>query len=722
MGIGVYRASIFLSAFLLFLVQPMVSKMLLPVFGGSYLVWGTCMVFFQGVLLLGYIYSHFVQRCFRPKQYARYHWLLLVAGFIAFPFRFERFEGFLPGGHPAIDVVVHLALLLIVPFFALSTMSVLIQRWLSLSSLPEKDHPYALYSPSNLGSLLALLCYPTVVEPMLNLRQQAWLWWGGYALLFLLHFLCLPRRGDEPVPTRAANADPLPKGEKLRWFLLSAAGSATLLAVTNVITFDVASFPFLWVLPLSIYLLTFVLAFKLRPWFPRWVESGLSWTVALAAILSAMSGMRLSVPVLAVLMFHPAILFFVCMNCHVVLARRKPVDPAYLTLFYLFISLGGFCGSVLVNWVIPLLSSTPVEYLLAISLALGALAKCSDAPRKYGIKATAFGAVLVLAALTGMPALLGRRMGLEPATVMAASVAPVLLVMRYFKDRPMPLAVLVLATLAASFGTERLMYGTAEVLRLRNFYGIYKVYDHDGIRYLKHGSTLHGREYLDAARAVLPLSYHHPAAPAGELLRSGLIAPRRAAMIGLGTGAMATYFRNGQEFVIYELDPDNLPIAEKQFEYLSSARANGANLRFIVGDGRLSLRREMDGVFDLLVIDAFNSGSIPVHLLTREALSEYMRVLSPGGIVLLHISNRALNLEPLVFSLAHSIGAHAVAKRNDDTLTSDADPSDWMAVTRDPVLAENLVSRLSWRKPGGLPLPEPWTDQYGNLLWLMVWK
>lgn len=702
----------------------MASKALLPAFGGSYLVWGACMVFFQGMLLAGYLYAHLMQSRIGAARYSRWHWLLLLAGFTAFPFSFGRLDRIVPGAHPALDVVFELALLMGPPFLAVSTMGLVLQRWLSISRLPERENAYALYSPSNLGSMLGLLSYPTVIEPLLNLKQQAILWWTGFGILFFVHFLCLPGRKGGDAPPEAAPVDAPPRQEMLRWFLLSAAGTAMLLAVTNVLTLDIASVPFLWVLPLGAYLLTFVLVFKRRMWFPDWIGKGFNWSVIVAVLLFCMAGMRLDIPAPAALAVHLLILFCVCINCHGMLVNRKPRDPAHMTLFYTILSLGGFCGSLFVSWIVPPLSSSPVEYLLALMLALAALGLCGPAPRKGELKALAIGAAILATSLIAGPAVAANRFQAGTQWIMAVALLPVILVVRFFKDRPLHLVALLGLVLVASAGMETRMFGTANVLRLRNFYGIYKVYDHEGIRYLKHGTTLHGREHLDREKGGIPLSYHHPTAPAGELLRSGLIDPGRAGMIGLGTGAMAMYFRKGSELTIYELDPDNVPIANEHFRYLRLAKANGVELRFVIGDGRLSLRKEPDRRFDLLLIDAFSSGAIPVHLLTKEAVSEYLRVLKPDGLLLLHVSNRIVDLKPVVYAVARSLGMQAAAKSNEGAVDPDADMSEWMVVCKNREVARVLEERMGWSgfpADGGSPA-EVWTDRRSNLFSRMFRK
>jgi SAM-dependent methyltransferase len=727
--IGTYRLAAFLSAFLLFQVQPMASKALLPRFGGSYLVWGACMVFFQGVLLLGYAFAHVAQRRMGVLGYSRAHWALLAAPLLCAPFGFGA-AGNGPGGGPMVLAVVRdLAVAVGLPLFALSTTSLVLQRWLAQSDLPEARNPYVLYSASNLGSVLGLLSYPALVEPLLGLEAQGRAWWGGYAAMAALHVFILPRR------RAGSRAEVPPAGGRVAardaaaWFLLSAATCALLLAVTNVITFDVASVPLLWILPLCVYLLCFVLAFRQRAWEPAWMRRAMAWTVALGAVLHLMTQLRLEMPPWAALPLHLAVLFVVALNCCGGLARTRPADPGRLTGFYLVVAAGGLAGSLVVSWVVPLASRSLAEYPLALFLACGALALCGGWRQAWVAGRPGWGtaAAVAVAALsvTLVPWAAGRLCGggsgVGARIAMACCAVPLVLALRAVSGAPAALAAVMLAAAAGMGWTESLAAGASRTMTLRNYYGVYRVFDRDNLRYLQHGTTQHGREYLSGPKAGVPLAYYHPSTPAGRIMACPQFRRERIGMIGLGTGALAAYAGRGQELAIFELDPDNLPIARKQFTHLDTAERNGARLRFEFGDGRVSLGREQTGAFDVFIVDAFNSGSIPVHLLTVEALREYLRVLGPDGVLLLHVSSKMLSLEPVLFSGAVALGVWACQASNETDRDPDAEYTRWVAVTRSEPVRDRLVREMGWRGPDpSARLPRPWTDQYSNIFGAML--
>ncbi len=723
----IYQVAVFLSAFLLFFVQPMVAKALLPVFGGSYMVWGACMVFFQGLLLGGYAVAHAGQRKLGVFRAARWYWLFLLLSLGYLPFHFHLLESAGSGLPIFLNVTLKLLLTVGLPFFTLSMASLALQRWLSVSDLPQRDNPYSLYSPSNAGSILALLLYPAVVEPLLPLSGQRTLWWTGYGVLLILLWGCMPRRRVVREATAQDNAHPcpLPFRAKGRWFLATAAASAMSLAATNVITLDIAAIPFLWVLPLTVYLATFVVLFKRRMWFPAWLEQHRIWALLIGLMLFLMSVIRVGFPTLLSLVLHLLTLFVICMNCHALLVRSKPADVRQLTLFYLFISLGGFSGSLFINWIVPLISHSLIEYLTALLLAAATFAAYASADGKkpcFALKPFAFAATGAVISLLLIPWLAGHVWTLSEAPLFLLVLLPILPAALSLKKRPRELVVFLLLALALQHWTERMLLGAGNMKLHRNFYGIYKIYDQDGIRYIKHGTTMHGRQYIDGGKTNIPLAYHHPAAPAGELLRSGLLQPRAVGMLGLGAGALALYGEPDQRFVIYELDPDNERIAEENFTYLSQARARGMHLDFVIGDGRISLRREKDGALDLLILDAFSSDSVPVHLLTVEAMREYLRVVKPDGVILLNVSNRVLDLRPLIFSLARATQLHALVKAYMEDVHPDADSCIWMLVTRDPALARRISEKLGWGTDdlAQNDLPPPWTDQFSNLFRLLL--
>lgn len=717
----------------------MIAKAMLPGFGGSYLVWGTCMAFFQGVLLLGYIYAHAVQTRFGVVRYSRWHALPLLAAIPFIPFPLIAVSGTVQEGPLFLGVLLVLLVTVSVPFFTLSTGSVILQSWLSRSDLPERENPYVLYSASNLGSLSALLTYPIAFEPTLDLQTQAWIWVGLYAIMAVLFAFCLPPRRNRVYdrPEGASVLARVPFRDQAGWFFLSASASALLIAATNVITLDIASVPFLWILPLSVYLLTFVLVFKRRPWIPRWLWPGFYYAALAGTVLFLMAMLRWTLPVAVSLSLHLGVLFIVCMACHGTMAQRRPKDVRHLTGFYVVLSFGGFCGSLTAAGLIPLISTSIVEYPMALGAAALALAfamerreESDGAPvsrRRLPSLGTGIAGVATVLCLTALPWMLFR-LGFEARMTAAAVLLPLSVLIVTAKMRPFRLAIMLVAIIFLANTTELIISGGRGFHRHRNYYGIYRIYEQTHeyetgpaiIRYLQHGTTDHGRQYLSGGPQDTPLSYYHPSAPMGEVLTSRHFTFNDIAAVGLGTGSIAAYASEGDRIVFYELDPDNLAIAEEYFTYLRQGRAQGAEIDFIFGDGRVRLREAPDASFDLLVLDAFSSGSIPVHLLTVEAVEEFLRVLRPDGVLLFHISNRLMELEPLAFSVAEAAGGLPALKTNAGNVHRDADYTSWMAVTNNPEVHEQLI-RMGWRRePFDGKRVTPWTDRYSNLLQVLM--
>ena len=729
MTMWAYYAAVFLGAFLLFLIQPLLTKALLPGFGGSYLVWGASMVFYQGMLLTGYLAGHFLQRRLGVVRYARWHWILLLAPFVLCPFDFDRLGAVVPSLPLALGVFAMLFAAVSLPFLTLSMTSLILQRWLAVSA--RTVNPYVLYSVSNLGSLLALVLYPSVIEPLSSLQQQGWAWWWGYGLLVLLHAFCMPRQRqlaasgfDES--KEAAVGVVASRLEKFRWVLLSLAASAMLLAVTNVMTLDVASFPFLWVLPLVVYLLAFVVTFKRVMWFPNWMQRSMYWIVVAGVVLHLMSQVRLAPPVFISIGIHLLVLFVVSVNCCGLLVRSKPANPRELTTFYVALAVGGLLGSLLVSWIVPLISNSLIEYLLAFAVTFCALGVAAMRRNAGGGVAMAnrwrgglVGCLVMVLSVTVLPASLGRL--LPSSLLMIVMALPVALLLRFRAGDAWRTAGLLVALILASPWTESLTVRAQGMMRLRNYYGIYKVYDQDGVRYLQHGTTQHGRQYLSGAKREVPLAYFHPTTPAAGVLKHTPFGFESIGMMGLGTGALAAYTGTGQTFTIYELDPDNGAIAEEKFGYIEQARRQGAVVQYVYGDGRVSLRSRASGSLDLLIIDAFSSGSIPVHLLTTEAFESYLRVLRDDGILLMHVSNKMLDLLPVIYSNANALGVRACEQSNESNCDPDAEFTYWAALTRDPDQFQVLVGSLGWWSRGTAELPAPWTDRYSNVLGALRW-
>ncbi|OGV60134.1 MAG: hypothetical protein A2283_19515 [Lentisphaerae bacterium RIFOXYA12_FULL_48_11] len=729
--IWIYQGAVFLSAFLFFQVQPMTSKALLPIFGGSYLVWGLCMIFYQAVLLFGYLYVHMMHRRFGVLIYARIHWILLFLPFAMVSLTFFTAKPSVEGSNVAFMTIMALSSAVGMPVFALSTTSLVLQKWLLASDLSERDNPYVLYSGSNLGSMLGLLTYPVLVEPFLSLDLQWQIWLAGYICLIVLHVFCMPRRTNVEVVQTAIPGAGIPFKLARQWFLLSASGTALLLAVTNVITLDLASIPFLWIVPLAVYLAAYVLTFKQNPWYPKWWSKIVYWAMLLGMFMYLMIQVRLSLPVAISVTIYMFILFAVCLAASGELVLSKPVDTKRdLTSFYLVIALGGLAGSLFVGWVIPVVSKSLVELPLALVMGIVSLSLCTERHQngesqikhlfvKQMVPVLICGVIIVFSSIL-LPAMVmrsGTVDGKEPLIMVLVGI-PVMIALLWAVGKTWQFPVLMVVACVSLGFTESIISGGSLVGRLRNFYGIYKIYDVGNVRYLQHGTTQHGRQYISGAKAGLPLSYHHHSAPAGAVLVSTNFSFRHIGMIGLGTGAMAAYFGAGQVFTIFEIDPDNIPIAEKNFIYLQKARLQGATLNFVVGDGRISMRTLDSSALDLLLIDAFNSGSIPVHLLTVEALQEYFRVLGDDGLLFMHVSNRFIDLPPVVCSNARALGLNFCEKSNAGLVDPDAETSQWVALSNNPDKIDLLVKEMGWSsvRAGVSSLPRPWTDRYSNVL------
>ncbi|MBA4388607.1 MAG: hypothetical protein C0404_11540 [Verrucomicrobia bacterium] len=557
----------------------------------------------------------------------------------------------------------------------------------------------------------------------------------------VLHLLCRPAGRATAGPQEVAVCR-IPASDRLRWFLLSAAACTMLLAATNAITMDIAAIPLLWILPLVIYLLCFVLTFKKSPWFPAVMQGSFSWAIIMGILLVVMVQLHISAPWFVLVALHCAILFVVCLGCTGRLVQLKPSSSAGLTDFYVMIAVGGLAGTLVVSWIMPLVSSRLVEYPLALilaSAAYGLLAQPKktvqeeqrDAPvMAPGITIIELLCWMTFAAisLTLLPAMAGIWFGTDPGRinlVFALIALPISLGLRRMALTPL-FGVVLLCTIAVASGwTEDLVAGSETVLRARNYYGIYRVHDRAGMRFLQHGTTQHGREYAKKELSGLPLSYYHKTSPIGQLMSSGKFSTDDVGMIGLGTGAMAAYVDKGQSLTVFELDPKSLDVARSCFTFLTRAQKRGVNLSFVFGDGRISLRNEPSGRYNVLIVDAFNSDSIPVHLFTTGAFEEYLRVLKPGGVLVLHVSNRIVNLIPVAYSNARSVGAFACDKNNPALVQPEgADYSVWVAVTREPAVKEVLTQQLHWlsREYPAEALPRPWTDQYSNVLDAMLRK
>lgn len=663
-----YAAAIFLGAFLLFLVQPIIAKQIVPWFGGSAAVWATCMVFFQMTLLVGYAYADVTTRRLTPRRQIALHVALLVLSLLVLPITPDA--SWKPQGeeNPSWRIIGLLSLTIGLPYFLLSTTSPLLQAWFA-----RRFHhviPYRLFALSNLASLLALLAYPVLIEPWVTTHTQSIAWSVFYALFVLLcgyAAVAGARAGvtNETVAPQAAASlpEPPPSGvQQITWLTLAAMASFLLLAVTNHICQNVASLPFLWILPLSLYLASFIFCFDHPRWYRRTI-----FLLLVAVLLPLMGYYSDSLQLKLVVPMYLAGLFACCMFCHGELALLKPA-PRYLTTYYLMISLGGAIGGLLVGLVAPYVLSG--YYELAIGLVACALLLL------YRTFRMAWWAMLASVAVVG----------------------------------------------ATGYGTGKAIdYQIANArVMTRNFYSVLKTRetaDPVPFRSLVHGGIVHGGQLRDPDLRLKPSSYFGETSGYGRMFASLSAAPRKVGVIGLGAGSIIAYARKGDIFRFYEINPQVVDLARREFTFMADTPAR---IEVVLGDGRLSLEREPSQQFDVLAMDAFSGDSIPMHLLTREAMAIYMRHLKPGGVLAFQATNRFINIAPVVASLAAEYGLAAVlisdTPRNDEGADYWTSSTDQVLVTANRALFES-ESIQSVATEIALPRGfRAWTDDFNNLL------
>jgi hypothetical protein len=722
---ALFALTLFVSSALLFLAQPMVARMVLPHLGGTPSVWNTCMVFFQALLLAGYAYAHAGATILGPRRQAVLHTGVLLVPLIALPLALPAgWTG--PGTTPPILWLLALLSIAVgLPFFVLSTTAPMLQKWFAETSHSTARDPYFLYAASNAGSMLALLAYPLLLEPTLTLSQQRAVWSGGYGVAAALIITCAavlwssPRR--PPTSIRAESETkplPLSGGRRARWVIFAFVPSSLLLSVTIYITSDLGAIPLLWVIPLSLYLLSFIVVFARHRQVPQWLLSRALPLVVLVIVLVLLS--EATEPVSVLIAIHLVGLLWIGMFCHGALAEDRP-DTAHLTEFYLWIAVGGVLGGLFNALVAPLVFSSVLEYPLILVLA--ALLRASDRDRAEPRSIMDLLFPLALGLVT-MALVLGvQAAGVEPGPVSVAAMFAVPAVICYtFLARPLRFGLGIAALLLAG-GLYHGVHGRAEH-RVRSFFGIHRVtLDRAGeMRILVHGNTVHGRQSLDPRLRNTPLAYYHPSGPIGDLFRTmqGDARLDRVGVVGLGTGALAAYSQPDQKWTFFEIDPAVIHLA-RDSGYFTYLHSSPAPVSIVPGDARITLTSRSDQ-FGLLIIDAFSSDSIPVHLLTREAFEVYRSRLAPGGLLVFHISNRYLDLEPLLAALAARAEPQMVAlKRDDFLLTAEQrrmgkSPSQWVVVAESSESAGPLAHTAGWRVLSSTADAPVWTDDYSNLL------
>lgn len=712
--LGLAILTTFLGAALLFVVQPLAARTLLPVLGGSPAVWNTAMVFFQTALLAGYLWAHVSVRTLGVRRQSRLHAVLALLAVVLLPV-------LAPGTAPPADaspvgwLLVALAAM-VGPFVVvLSANAPLVQRWFAASGHPASRDPYFLYAASNAGSLLALGAYPLVIEPRTTLVQQ-WRWWaigyGVFAVCTATYALLATRRPVDAVA--AAPAPPGTLGERVRWLLLALVPSSLLLAVTQLLSTDIAAVPLLWVLPLGVYLLTFIVAFARRP--PVAAETASALLPWLAVPMAVTSFLLLpGVPVWSLVVLQLVGLFVAALACHGRLAAERP-PPARLTEFYLILALGGVIGGAMTALVAPVAFTWVAEYPLALVAACLLRLPPRRARPALDVAAPALAVAAFLAAASLLPIAVADPWWAAAGPYLAVAGVCLLVAPRRLG---FGLALAVLLTLAqlSPEDTNRTVY------RARTFFGVHRVTsDPDGDWHsLSHGVTEHGRQARRGSMRRLPTMYYHPTGPLGDVIRAcrGTARLDAVAGVGLGTGALAAYGRAGERIDFFEIDPAVVRIAQDPalFSFLGDS---AATTRIVLGDARLRLAAEPPATtYDLLVLDAFSSDAIPVHLITAEAVGVYAARLRPGGLIAAHVTNRHLDLVPVLAAAAGAAGLEGLVRAerdvSDDERGQAKEASTWVALARPGTPSLEALRRAGW-----VPLPAPerrvWTDDYVDLL------
>jgi len=775
-----FAATLFLSAFLLFLVQPMIAKMILPALGGTPAVWNTCTLFFQATLLAGYSYAHLLTSRLSSRTQIGLHAVVLALPLLALPI------GLAPNwvqpkeANPIPWLLMLLTVSIGLPFFALSTTAPLLQKWFAHSDHPSAQDPYFLYAASNLGSMLSLLGYPVLIEPILPLRgtlvgSQSGIWSIGYGLLAALILICgiqVARSGSAQAPqVRSSVVTTQPPGHQaptlqvqLWWVGLAFVPSSLMLGVTTYVTLNLAAIPLLWVIPLTLYLLSFIVVFAKWPaGSHRLMIRILPILILILAFTMVPDTPNFSLPITIAL--HFVTLFVASLVCHGELARTRP-SPAYLTNFYMLMSAGGVFGGLFNGLLAPVLFKSILEY--KIVLVVAALLLPADGwgswlavhgrrwysqVREGGwsrdcLYAGTIGSILLFASwIDSRPAvggglvdtLRGAQQGLaqglsqitgfdQDEALASLLYGPILAATFLLVGNPRRFGLTLGAILLAGTLSLSLDSSNRVLFQDRSFFGVLKVKQsvEENSHRLIHGNTIHGAQSLDPARRRESMTYFHRSGPIGQLFASfqGPYAKRRIAVTGLGAGTLANYVEAGQSLTYYEIDPLVVTVAldPKYFTYYEDASQRGAQLSVIIGDGRLTMEQAPDHSYDLIILDAFSSDSVPVHLITKEAMSLYFRKLAPHGMVIVNISNRYLDLSPVLASLATSLQVVGL-KQDDDA--DEAIPakygSTWAVMAQAREDFGSIVNDARWIPFAADSRVGVWTDDFSNMLGVVKW-
>ena len=717
--VAFFSAALFTSAYLLFWLQPLIGKMLLPLLGGSPSVWNTCMVFFQALLLAGYAYALFLQR-FRLRTQAILHVILVLGAAVFLPFSISgRMLSSLPTqDNPTFWLLGVLFVTVGFPFFILSATAPLLQRWFSYSAHSSAKDPYFLYAISNAGSMLSLLAFPFLLEPQLDLKRQSLYWAIGYVVLAVLIGCCaviLKDRASQARTSEVVEPEKLTYKRRLLWIVLAFVPSSLMLGVTTYISTDVASMPLIWIIPLSLYLLTFILAFANK----QFISLRLATLIVPAGIvcLGAVTILRPPVSVWLVIALHLSVFFLVGFICHRRIALDRPA-VSKLAEYYLCISIGGVLGGIINALLAPLVFSTSLEYPIVFILACMMLPVIGSTLWSRRWLRVAFPALMLL--FTAGLALTVPRF-VEDQKARDGLVLCLPLLACYFVASRQGV-IFGLSVLAVMIGGYRYINAGENMLTTqRNFFGVWRVASIEGGKFhrLQHGSTTHGGQYIDPDRKCNATAYYHKAGPLGQIfeLYTGNPSSKNVAITGLGAGTMATYSRQGQQWDFYEIDPTIVRIAQNPTYFTFLSDCSAAPYRMILGDARLRLREAPESHYGLLILDAFSSDSVPAHLITSQAMDLYLSKVAADGLIAFNISNRYLNLEPLLSGLSKHKGLSALMRHDTQFDASVGKyPSIWVVVARSDAALGGLVNDSHWRRLNGNVL---WSDDFSNILSLI---
>jgi hypothetical protein len=714
---ALFAATIFASASLVFLVQPMVAKLVLPLLGGGPSIWNTSMAFFQAALLAGYFYANALQRLPTLRAQVMTHAAVLVIAALALPLRVSELMGAPSSEHPALWLLGVLALSIGAPFAALSATAPLVQAWYArVMHLGEGQGPYWLYAASNLGSLIALLAYPLVVEPLTPLHAQTLGWslgYGAFVLVLAGLGLTAARARDLGVVRTAEDGPPsaVRLRDRLTWLALAAIPSSLLLGVTTHLTTDVASAPFLWVAPLALYLLTFVIAFQTRPLIPA--RRAILVHAAAAAGCAAILPFK-TAHIAVQLAIHLMAFFYTALMCHHALVARRP-HPAHLTEFYLFMSLGGVVGGAFNAFLAPVIFSNTWEYPLV--LALSGLAR----PWGNGRFDLWRWPALMVGVTAAVSTLFIQSLQWPEAVQRVALAAAVLAALVVQGRAWMFTLMLVMILFAAQVVGARLDQGETH----RSFFGVVRISDWQvsglggPVKLMSHGSTLHGAQAQNPRWKCRPLVYYAPETAIGQVFRTmgDRVYPMRTGAVGLGAGTVASYTRPKDHLTFFEIDPLVVRLSTDPKFFTYTTQCARGRVDYVLGDARLTLAKQPDAAFDILLIDAFSSDAVPAHLLTVEALRGYLAKLRPDGVIILHLSNRNLDLRAPAMAVAEAAGGAALLQRYKSAPDS---PPMWES-TEDVLIVGHSKAALApftadrhWQ-PSDPTLVRPWTDDYTNL-------